>query len=51
MIIPLDKQQAEKIKELHEKQIEAILRTKNDLENKIKSVLEEINTYNKELGI
>lgn len=51
MIIPIDKQQAEKIKELHKIRIAAILRTKIDLEEKIKAIIDEINAYNEELGI
>lgn len=51
MIIPLDKQQAERIKEFHKIRIEAILRTENDLEEKIKAIIDEINEYNEELGI
>ena len=51
MIIPLDKQQTDRIKELHKIRIAAIMRTGIDLEEKIKAVIDEINEYNEELGI
>lgn len=51
MIIPLDKQQMDRIKELHKIRIEAILRIGIDLEEKIKAIIDEINEYNEELGI
>lgn len=51
MIIPLDKQQAEKIKEQHKKRVASILRTNGVSENEIDLVIEQINAYNKELGI
>ena len=51
MIIPLDKQQAEKIKEQHKVRIVAILLNNCTSEEIIKVILEEIHEYNKELGI
>lgn len=51
MIIPVDKQKAERIKELHKIRIAAILRTGIDLEDKINAVIDEIHEYNEELGI
>ena len=51
MIIPVDKQKAKEIKDLYEKKIEAILRVNNISPNLIQVILEEINAYNKELGI
>ena len=51
MIIPVDKQKADRIKELHKIRIDAIMRTGIDLEDKIKAIIEEINEYNEELGI
>ncbi len=51
MIIPVDKQKAEEIKELHKVRMEAILRVNGASPNLIFVILEEINAYNKELGI
>lgn len=51
MIIPVDKQQMDRIKELHKVRIATILRTGIDLEEKIAAIINEINEYNEELGI